>query len=82
MARETLLFLPGMMCDERLFLSQIKALSSDYTILVGSLATSRFNRRPGLKYSLLYIGPSYQCRWVVHGGNRGYVHVATGSGTY
>lgn len=37
MARETLLFLPGMMCDARLFGPQIEVFAPEYNVVVGAL---------------------------------------------
>lgn len=37
MARETLLFLPGMMCDAHLFGPQLEAFASEYNVVVGTL---------------------------------------------
>ena len=38
-AQETILFIPGHMCDERLFAPQIEALKGDYRIVVANLKT-------------------------------------------
>jgi pimeloyl-ACP methyl ester carboxylesterase len=38
MEQETLVMLPGMMCDERLFAPQIAALENDYHIIIPTLA--------------------------------------------
>jgi pimeloyl-ACP methyl ester carboxylesterase len=38
MPNETLVMLPGMMCDERLFAPQIAAFENDYTIIVPKMA--------------------------------------------
>lgn len=40
MARETLVLLPGMMCDARLFAPQIAAFEGQYEIYVGALNTA------------------------------------------
>ncbi|MEP0520291.1 MAG: alpha/beta fold hydrolase [Hyphomicrobiales bacterium] len=37
MARETLLFLPGMLCDARLFGPQLEAFAPQYDVVVGAL---------------------------------------------
>ena len=37
--KETILFIPGHMCDERLFAPQIEALEGDYRIVVADLKT-------------------------------------------
>lgn len=37
MRRETLVFLPGMMCDERLFAPQVEALRAQYEIIIPKL---------------------------------------------
>lgn len=38
MLKETLLLLPGMMCDERLFAPQIEVFCNDYTVITGDIA--------------------------------------------
>lgn len=38
MLRDNLIFLPGMMCDERIFAPQVKALSATHEIIIPNLA--------------------------------------------
>lgn len=40
MARETLVLLPGMMCDARLFAHQVRAFESEYNVVVGALGNA------------------------------------------